>query len=214
MTMQMSDGELRRAYDALLRSRDRDAGMQRVSPERMLALVERRGTEAERLATLDAVMADAESGREFELLRALSVAQRTGARAGLRSPRAWIAIAAMLLVIAIPAGRIIVRQPPGEPTRSTLQGAVLVAPPENAAPTESRTFAWHPVPGAQAYRMELLTAAGSPVFTTRTTDTTVTLPRDVTVAANVEHRWWVSAEMADGTQRASVFRPLLVRDTR
>jgi hypothetical protein len=60
--------------------------------------------------------------------------------------------------------------------------------------------------------MELLTAAGSPVFTTRTTDTTVTLPSDVTIAPNVEHRWWVSTEMPDGTQRASAFRRLVLRD--
>jgi hypothetical protein len=214
MTIQMSDGELRRAYDALLRAHRDDATSQRVSPERLLALVERRGTEAERLATLNVVMSDPDSAREFELLRSLAIAQRASARRGLESPRVWIAIAAMLLVVAIPAGRLVMRPSAGEPMRSTLQGAVLVTPPENASAFDSRTFAWHPVAGAQAYRLELLTAAGSPVFTTRTVDTTVTLPRDVTIAANVEHRWWVSTEMTDGTQRSSVFRRLLVRDTR
>lgn len=214
MTTPFSDGELRRAYDALLRAQHHDETTQRVSPERMLALVERRGSEAERLATLDAVMSDAESAREFEVLRALADGRRATSRRGLRSPHVWLAIAAMLLVVAIPAGRLIIRPSPGEPMRSALQGAVLVAPPENPSAPESRTFTWRPVAGAQAYRMELLTAAGRPVFTTRTTDTTVTLPRDVPIAANVEHRWWVSAEMADGTQRASDFRRLLVRDAR
>ena len=214
MTTQLSDDDLRAAYEALLRVQRQDATTQRVSPERMLALVERRGSEAERLATLDAVMSDRESAREFELLRALASARRSSARHGLRSPRARLAIAAMLLAIAIPVGHLVSRPSPAEPMRSALQGAVLVVPPESPSASESRTFAWHPVAGAQAYRMELLTAAGRPVFTTRTTDTTVTLPRDVTIAANVEHRWWVSTEMADGTQRASVFRRLLVRDAK
>lgn len=214
MTTQMPDSELRRAYDALLRTQGHDSTTPRVSPERMLALVERRGSEAERLATLDAVMADRESAREFELLRALASGRRSKGRRTLRSPHAWLAIAAVLLIVAIPAGRLVLRPPPGEPTRSGLQGAVLVSPSENPSASESRTFTWRSVPGAQAYRMELLTAAGTPVFTTRSADTSITLPRDVKIAVNVEHRWWVSAEMADGTQRTSGFRRLLLRDAR
>ena len=214
MTTKVSDGELRRAYDALLLDRERNGSPQRVSLERILALAERRGSDADRLATLDAVMSDRESVREFELLRSLAVAQRSSAAESWRSPRAWLAIAAILLVVAIPAGRLVMPKPSVEPTRSAVQSAILLTPPENASTAESRTFTWHAVAGARAYRMELLTAAGSPVFTTRSSDTTVTLPRDVTIAPNVEHRWWVSTEMADGTQRASVFRRLLVRDAK
>ena len=214
MTTQPSDGELRRTYEALLRQSRRPAAAQRVSPERILALVERRGSEAERLATLDAVMSDSESAHEFEMLRSLAIARQSGQPSGWRSARGWLAIAASLLIIAIPAGRLVMHVPDGGATRSALQGAVLVTPAEDASAADSRTFVWHPLPGAQSYRMELLTAAGSPVFTTRTTDTTVTLPRDVAIAANVEHRWWVSTEMSDGTQRASVFRRLFVRDAK
>jgi hypothetical protein len=190
----------------------------------MLALVEGRGSERERLETLDAVMADAGSAREFELLRALA-ANRAPARPA-RLPQRWLvwalpsslAAAAALALVALPAARRVLGTPDSGPDvvrdagSSAAQGAVLIAPPVEASAAESRTFRWHAVPGAQRYAIEILTAGGTPVFTTRVADTTVTLPADVRLAPDVEHRWWVATELADGTQRRSPFRRLRVRE--
>ena len=62
--------------------------------------------------------------------------------------------------------------------------------------------------------IEILTATGTPVFTTRVADTVVTLPADVPITPGVEYRWWVATEFTDGTQRRSEFRRLIIRDTK
>jgi hypothetical protein len=220
-----TDAALRRGYDALLAARERAARERSDAPpavplERMLALVEGRGSEHERLETLDAVMADAASAREFELLRALAANREPAPPATL--PRRWamwvlpssLAAAAALTLVALPTLRRPTTDGP-DVVRGVVQGAaVLLAPPLEASAAESRTFRWHAVPGAQRYAVEILTAGGTPVFTTRVADTTVTLPADVHLAPGVEHRWWVATELADGTQRRSAFRRLLVRESR
>jgi len=215
------DTALRRGYDALLTARARADAPPAVPLDRMLALVEGRGGERERLETLDRVMADPASASEFELLRALAANRADSARPARR----WIpyalsglAAGAALTLVALPAARQSFGAFGGgraDVLRGhDLQGAVLVAPPLEATAAESRTFRWRAVPGAQRYAVEILTAGGTPVFTTRVADTTVTLPADVRLAPNVEHRWWVTTELADGTQRRSPFRRLLVREAK
>ena len=221
MTHDFTDDRLRREYDALLRAR-RAGAAPAVPLDHIVALVEGRGAEAERLATLDAVMADDASAREFELLRAVA-ANRAANNATTFTARWWstyaaasLAAAAALALVALPPTRTMLglgaRDAGPAVVRGVAQGAVLIDPPVDASAAASRTFRWHAVPGAQRYAVEILTAAGTPVFTTRVADTTVTLPADVRLAPAVEHRWWVAAEMADGTQRRSPFRRLRVRE--
>ena len=207
---------MRRMYEAMLRTRGTVQGQAAVPLERMVDLVEGRGSETERLATLDAVMADDESAKEFELLRALAANRGATRSSWARRPYvlASLATAAMLLVVAIPAVRSTLG-PRGEgPMRTSAQAAVLLRPSTEASPLTSRKFEWRSVSGARSYVMEILTAAGTPVFTTRTADTTVTLPVDVRIEPGVEHRWWVASELPDGTQRRSAFRRLMVRETK
>ncbi|AHG88750.1 hypothetical protein J421_1213 [Gemmatirosa kalamazoonensis] len=222
MTHDFTDDRLRREYDALLRARRTTHAAPAVPLDHILALVEGRGAESERLATLDAVMADEASAREFELLRAVA-ANRPATTTTTFTARWWttyaaasLAAAAVLAVVALPAARTMLgnggRDAGPDVVREVAQGAVLIDPPVDATAAASRTFRWHAVPGAQRYAVEILTAAGTPVFTTRVADTTVTLPVDVRLAPAVEHRWWVAAEMADGTQRRSPFRRLRVRE--
>ena len=225
MIADTNNDALRRGYDALLRARAETPRPPAVPLEQMLALVQGRGSERERLATLDAVMADEASAREFELLRALAANRAPAVRQltpwrHLRAPYvgAWLAAAALVLV-ALPAARralgpLGTRDAGADVARDAAQGATLIDPAEEASVAESRTFPWHAVSGAQRYAVEILTAAGTPVFTTRVADTTVTLPADVRLAPNVEHRWWVAAELPDGTQRRSPFRRLRVREAK
>ena len=208
--------EMRRMYDATLRARGSVRGQGAVPLDRIVDLVEGRGADEERLATLDAVMADEESAKEFELLRALA-ANRPAARSSwARRPYVIVSLAAaaVLLFIAMPAVRSAFA-PQGEgPIRNGVQAAVPLRPPTEASPLTSRKFEWRSVSGARSYVLEILTAAGTPVFTTRTTDTTMTLPPDVRIEPGVEYRWWVASELPDGTQRRSAFRRLMVRETK
>jgi hypothetical protein len=205
----MNDTELQSAYGALLDARK--AGAQRPVPlERILALVEGRGSEEERIETLDTVMADREMARELELLRAVAAN-----RPRTESVRRWryvapLLAAAALLLIAIPTTREALLNRRSEPLRDAAQGPTLIAPAERASQQDSRVFRWRSFPGASTYSFELLTAGGTAVFTTRTSDTTVTLPADVRLATDVDYRWWVAGELADGTPRRSAFRLLRV----
>jgi hypothetical protein len=212
----LSDGEMRRTYQALLRQRQGNRSHAMVPLERIVDLVEGRGDDTERLATLDAVMADEESAKEFELLRSLATNQRVTRSSWTR--RAYVVVslaaAAMLLVVVIPTLRSAQNSVGEDPTRTGAQAAVLLRPATEASPLTSRKFEWRSVGGARSYVVEILTAAGTAVFTTRTTDTTITLPADVRIEPGVEHRWWVTSELADGTQRRSAFRRLIVRQTK
>jgi hypothetical protein len=210
----MNDLELRAAYRQILSSPGAEPAPH-LPLDKMLALVEGRGSESERLATLDAVMSDAASQREFELLRAL-----TANRATSRVPVRWLrptlvaVAAAAVLLVALPAIRQAMAPVAPEPWRDAVQGAVLLLPEEQPTPQASRTFSWRAVDGAREYTLELLLSTGTTLFTTRTVATTVTLPDDVQLREGHEYRWWVITELADGTQLRSGFRRLRVRATR
>jgi hypothetical protein len=141
----VSHESLRAAYDELLRARAPRDRTGCPSPEALLALVERRGSEAERLATLDHVMGCERCHGDVDLLRLAADAARetsgearTGeanaeertltlgrggaavGRSPFRIPR-WAAIAAGL-VIAVGLG-VIARRP--DTPETPQQGAVL-----------------------------------------------------------------------------------------
>ncbi len=221
MITETGDASLRRAYDALLRARAADGhssgAAAPVSLKSILALVEGTGSENERLATLDALMADEQGRREFELLRALSATQHSAPQT-IRSWRLTATVAtlaaAALLIVVIPTVRRPQRVETPEPVRDASRNAVLLSPPTEATVEQSRTFRWRAVPDARIYSVEVLTAAGAPVFTTRVADTTLTLPADVRLAPGVEHRWWIVTEFSDGTQLRSPLRRLFVRETK
>jgi len=153
--------EMRRMYDTALRARGSVRAGAAVPLERILDLVEGRGGEEERLATLDAVMADEESAKEFELLRSLA-ANRPATRATW-ARRSYIvlclAAAAAVLVVAAPVMRSAFNRPTESPARSGAQAAVPLLPPIEASQRTSRRFVWRPVAGARSYVVEVLTAA-------------------------------------------------------
>ena len=71
----------------------------------------------------------------------------------------------------------------------------------------SRRFLWHAVEGAVAYELEVLDAAGSPVYATRTADTVLALPAGVRLQPGQEYRWWVVARLADGSELRARLQP-------
>jgi hypothetical protein len=211
----MTEHELRRVYAALQQERASSAEPSGVTPERMLAAIEGHGSEAERIATIDAALAHPASAHELELLRALAANRRVARRAvPWRTVSLALAAAAAVAIAATPTVRDLIREGGPAVVRNGTPDAVLLAPPEDAAREASRTFRWRTVPGTRVYSLEILTSAGTLVFTTRTSDTTVTLPEDVRLEPGVDHRWWITAELSDGTRRPSAFRRLVVRTPR
>jgi hypothetical protein len=186
-----------------------------VSPEAILALVRREGSEAERLATLEHVMSCSACHREYEWLSAVDrAAVESGgvpaaATRGFWWPARPLALAASLLLavgLGLLVQRAILRTP--EPQRGGAGDIVLLAPPPDAAPTGPITFAWRPLPEASGYVLEVQRPDGSVAFTDTTRDTTAILAEPGGVLPEAEYRWWVREETDGAEPRASDFRSL------
>ena len=182
-----------------------------VSPEAMVALLEREGPESERLATLEHVMSCSDCHREYEWLSAVGRAANEAGGPPARQAlwrRAPLALAASL-VAAVAAGFLVRSQMRGgsEPIRGETGDIMLAAPASGTAPVDAPVFAWHPVADASGYVLEIQGAGHAVVRSDTTADTTLSLPSALPAGA---YRWWVR-EVTDGTEpRSSAFRTLKI----
>lgn len=212
----MTDARLRELYArALAQAGMATAGARSpecVTPEELLALVRREGPEARRLATLDHAMACDACRREYELLRAIEEAgTEIGGNRMERRPRWRMAplglAAGILIAVGIGLGLQNVVNRPDVPRGGT-DAVVLIAPPPSIADESAITFAWHAVPNAHGYILEILGDNQAQVFSKKTSDTTIVLgPRQLRPG---EYRWWIRA-MTPAGQLASPIRRLRVR---
>lgn len=192
----MSDEPLRDVYARIMRERDATGRADAVSVEAMQALLERRGSESDRVRTLDAIMRDQESRADFEILRAAYEAA-PARTTSMRVPMPYAIAAALVLMIG--GGVWLRTRAPGADVERGLSGAVsIIAPGATADVGAPLQFAWHPVSGAIAYSVQLVDADGAVAYGTTTSDTTMTLPNTVTLAASKEYRWWVEARRPTG----------------
>ena len=205
----VSDERLREIYAGLMASRAGTRTEPCPEPEAILALVRREGAEEARLATLDHVMSCAECRAELDLLRSLELA---GAQTGAaeRPARRWLAPAALAasVLLAVIVGRFAL---PGGNERDVMRSGAgdrvtLLAPPDEAAAGGPLLFAWHPIPGAGRYRLEVMTRDGEMVLEAETADTAI-LMRSAADLAPGEYQWWVAAT-APGASPRSALRPL------
>jgi hypothetical protein len=206
-----TDDELRAWYQEAVRMRAPAAAgaERRVCPEpsALLAVVERSGNEAARLATLDHVASCAACLRELELLRAIHVAESQSARAHVFSRpvvRGWAALAATVVVM-VGGGVVVARVMHDRGNATAVRGGpsdvgVRLIPPVVSSAGMPAALAWHPVPGAVRYAVEVLGDGGAVAFRTESPDTTVTLPA---LPPGRTYRWWVRATLADGSERRS-----------
>jgi hypothetical protein len=208
----VNDERLREIYAGAMSSRgakaDRTASCP--SPEVVLALVRREGSEGARLATLDHVMSCVDCRAEFDLLRSIELAgAKTGAEAR-PGRRSWLVPAALAasVLLAVTIGRLALpTAPESEVVRSGADGGVtLVAPPPESPAGLPMLFAWHPMPGATRYRLEVLTSDGQVALEAETADTAITLQGAAGLAPG-DYKWWVGASSA-GTTARSALRPL------
>jgi hypothetical protein len=212
----MTDEQLREVYGRAIAARHDARRAACPTPDALLAVARREGPESERVETLDHVMSCPDCRKDFELLRAIERGQRIEAREGanrirLRRPigvALVTGLAATLVFAAVIGPRNDWWRGGSDVVRDAGSGVVTLSPAADAVvPAGPLLFAWHAVPGARSYTLELLTPDGSTLATRQTTDTTVTLtdPRP----APGDYRWSVSARL-DGGERRSVARRLRV----
>ena len=197
--------------------RDRPGGPGCASPEAILGLVRREGSEEERLATLDHVMSCAACHREYEWLAAVdrAVVETEPATAAARRPWQFMRPLALAASVLVAAGAVLVvrrmvTQGP-EPIRGNGVDIVLVAPAEEVPAGGPIAFVWRPLAGVRRYVIEVQWTDGSVAFTETTADTTVILKEPAVALPESDYRWWVR-EVTDGSEpRASSYRALRLR---
>jgi hypothetical protein len=208
----VNEERLREVYAGVMASRGAMAGRTVAcpSPEAVLALVRREGSESSRLATLDHVMSCAECRSEFDLLRSIELAGAAAGAAARPGRRSWLVPAALAasVLLAVVIGRLALpTAPESEVVRSGADGGVtLVAPPPESPAGSPILFAWHPIPGAARYRLEVLTSDGEVALEAEIADTAITLQGAAGLAPG-DYKWWVGASSA-GTDARSALRPL------
>jgi hypothetical protein len=191
----MNDERLSGIYQQILARTSQASPGTGVTPEEMLAVIERRVPDAERLRILDRVMQSEETRQDFELLRTAMAASRP---ARLAVPR-W-AVAAAAVVLLTTGGLVVWRvATPDSVLRGSGSNIELTAPHDSPAVSAPLVFAWRRVPRAVSYEIELVEGSGTLVHIGTVQDTTWTPPESVHLASGVEYRWWVRATLDDGT---------------
>ena len=211
MASELTDERLREIYARAVEARRDPARASCPSPDALLALVRREGTEETRLATLDHAMSCPDCRRDFELLRAIEAGRRADADAGVRHIR-WRRPLGVALATALAAALALFavlgpwqRSRPGDVSRGGSAEVAVISPAADASTSAPVTFTWHPVPGARSYVLEVLTPGGSVRASRETSDTAVTLAGPELGAG--DYRWSVRARL-DGGERRSVARRL------
>jgi len=190
----MTDARLEELYRQALAARDASPGVSCPQPEALQALVDRAGTEDERLATLDHAFSCRSCSRELELLRALAAAAPSVRRPRVASP--WVVAASA--IVAVAAATIALRSLP--PSAGVMRGPAphaLVLVPARAGAAVLR---WHAVPRAVSYVVEVMDAQGAVLAGDTTADTSFALPPALRAAPSPNEQWWVRARLSDGSE--------------
>lgn len=221
----MNDDRLRELYQRGIGARDPREARLHPTPEALWALVRREGDEAQRLATLDHAMSCPQCRHDLELLRAIDGAALTdvapaspssaGARTRANGGHWRFTLPAALLAASIAgiAWLGIARNDDigNEPLRGEPGAVALAAPDESADVTSTPVLAWHPVDGAERYRVEVVDASGEVVDSAELADTTFRAGASAPLAPGDAYRWWVRALDAGGVRAVSPMRTLRVR---
>ena len=207
--MTLSDDRLRLAYGDALRNRARADRASCPEPEALLALAERTGPEAVRLAVLDHVMMCDQCRRELDLLRAgVSAVGVPKVRPWYRSPSLGLmAIAAVLLMFA--GVRLFVASGDLESGPRLRGGSGIATYPVESVPGGGARLAWRPVVGVVSYRLEVLDAAGRAVVDSTMRDTSFVLA-DSLARSQSGLAWTVSAMLGDGSSASSLPAPVVI----
>lgn len=201
----MTDARLQDLYREALEARDARPGAACPEPDALQALVEREGTEEERLAMLDHVASCRSCSREFELLRALRAAAPAGRRPRVVSP--WLVAASAIVAVAAATMAIRSMSTPTNVMRGPSVGGVILL----SQPAHSSVLQWHAVPRAVSYVVEVLDAQGAVLAADTTADTSFALPAQLRARPGTNEQWWVRARLSDGAELRSPITPVAPR---
>ena len=195
-------------------ARQGDGGSACVTPEAILAVVRREGSEEQRLATLEHIMACSACHREYQWLTAVNEAglEAEGSAAGASRPWWRGAPLALAASVAVAVGAAVVLSGVLRQGTDRERGAEadigLVAPGTRAATAGPLTFTWRALPGATRYVLEVQRTDGTVAFADTTADTTATLADPARLLPDSAYRWWVREATEGNEPRSSAFHDL------
>jgi len=210
-THELNDQALERAYRTMLERRAKAQDRREcATPEEVLAVVEGKAPEPERVRILRHVGSCALCHKELELLRLTADVVHEVARPQWTSKPVLAAAAGVVLVL----GGVALWSSRGGPGGGDIErgaGAIeLLLPAEDTAVSRPLTLVWASDPAASRYQLELLDRNGSPMYVVETHDTVAAVPDSVKLEPGGEYRWWVRSARLDGTQPASTVRRLRI----
>lgn len=118
-----------------------------------------------------------------------------------------IAVAAAILIVALPALRQRDLFPTGEKQRASESTSALIAfQPVGGTSVKAVHFVWSASAGAVSYRLTLSGENGIPIWTESAIDTSLTLPVTVRLHPELRYYWIVDALLANGMTRSTGLR--------
>lgn len=188
----MNDEQLRAAFERGLARGAPRPPLDDLAAERLRRVVDREGSEAERLHTIDSLLASAEGRQELDIVVAAARAARE-ARPVARRQWVW-RVAAAVVLLALPVTWLFSR---GEDDERVMRGGdsplVLLAPVGAPPVAAGARFTWRGLPEVIRYTLVLVDSAGNEVFSGDTRDTTLVLPATVPLQPGATYQWWVQA---------------------
>ena len=194
---------MRESYDRLLaiRASGQSDRTSCLTPEELQERLQPGISEEERLRRIDHIMGCPYCLPEFELLRSVAKAE---------PPRPFPRVTALAAALTLLLGAALVWRVTSTRDDSVLRGdgspVAIVTPAPDARVVPPASFVWHPVTDVLQYRLEVLTPSGDLVWQHSGTDTTATMPPDVSLQSGADYRWAVVAEFANGERVRSTLQ--------
>jgi len=191
---------------------------QHLTAEDVTAFLDRRMATDERTA-VEAHLADCRLCREEVAAVKRLLAARPIGRPMMLVPIGLAAAAALAFVLlntnrAAPGSSTErLRTPSGVTLPADASSRIVARSPADGDTigTGKLALLWSAVPDDPSYRFTLTDASGEPVWTTTTTDTSVTLPPNIVLRSRTTYFWYVDALRADGRAASTGVRRFTTR---
>ena len=171
-----------------------------LTAEDVAAFLDRRMTTVER-GVAEAHLADCRQCRdEVTAVHRLVRAQTTRRPMILGSTglAAAAVIAFLMFTIARPGRELPDNRIRAVPDESPVRVSAVLPADGDTLPPGKPVLVWSSITGEPTYRLTLTDASGQPLWTSTTTDTSLTLPPQVVLESHRTYFWYVDALRADG----------------
>ena len=160
------------------------------------------------LAALESHLAGCRNCREEVTSARALMKERVSSRRHWLVPAAAAALLLMGILIKPPnAGE---RERASSPQRASGRESIVVLSPRGATTDATVSFAWRSVGSGALYALNLSDSTGTTVWETQTADTSITLPRSVTLLPGTVYMWYIDASIPNGLTATSGIRSFRV----